>query len=139
MRRRPAAAAPQVGQGQAGPQVLRRPAAADHQVGQGQAGPQVCRRPAAAAHQVGQGQAPPQVERLLRPYAGTVRYNASWARVKENALAKKPLRDRLMNPHVLYQLGMLALVQVLEAIGILGPREKCRLCGKTPENKNLRG
>ena len=46
--------------------------------------------------------------------------------------------SRLMNPHVLYQLPMLTLVKVLEAIGILGPRGTCRLCGAVPGESDLR-
>ena len=92
-----------------------------------------------AAGESGEGvpwQAQP-AQRTVRPFSGTVRYTGNRKKA-EPALARRPLGKRLLNPHVLYQLSMLTLVKLLEAVGLFGPRGCCSNCGASPGDEQFR-
>ena len=52
--------------------------------------------------------------------------------------SRTALWQRVLCPHVLYQLALLTLVKVLESTGLLGPRGCCGRCGASPRDEDLR-
>ena len=52
--------------------------------------------------------------------------------------SRSGLERRALTPHVFYQLPLLALIKLLEMVGILGPRGCCPKCGAKPRDGDLR-
>ena len=78
--------------------------------------------------------------RQVRPYSNTVPYKSALTHQRDRnaARGRQPLHQRVLCLSNILMMPAMALVLILELIGVLPPRPPCRKCGKTLDDNNIR-